>query len=802
MRVSLAITGVGVVSPVGLSGLVAMHSVRSGMSRLAMQRIPDRVREWIAGGAVPTWVTGVRQRRLLALAIQAMNAALARAECDPNDPGTARHIAVLLGGPERGRPGYGLLSGDIALRQLIADTELASFGRLETVEAGACSAQAGLARAAELFATTSITRCVIGAADTQLQLRTIRWHEDQIRLKCSYATDGLMPAEAAAFVVVEPEDAARARGVPIVARILAVNTAMEAATVLSDLPNAATGMAGAVRGTLEDAGVRPAEVGMVWSDLNGESYRAREWAFTEVRLGFTDSTELMHPADCHGDLGAATDANLLGLAALSHASGWSGGCPALIVSGSEGGWRGATLVAPGDRPRAVPLVMSGTPHVLSEEFRVPDYRAEPDFRASTDPPKAYFEWQLREGHRDELASLHYQRTTLLLDGTVPWPRLQQPEQRMLNHVDAVVASGPVAMAAVADGLQSDEEGEAFAAAFLLGVLPSPANVDRIATSIENAGPARLAGVTAGLRHAPSSDGLRGLIRRLAESANPAAQAVALSVAAFRHLGLSSRLPDVSRTSPVPLALAVAEAAGRLRLVEAAVIERLLLHANVEVRTAALLSLWRTIPHRAAAFARVNIAMDEEFGGAPSLCVGMHGAPQDERLLVGCLESGRVTRSVVRALGVLGTPAAAARLIDLLSGDDEDMKTAAATSLQLMSGLRDRERVLLPIRDDEGSVDSREFERPTTQRDPWMAWRHEHRIDEVPGVRWRQGSAFSWGACLDELEAPSSSSDARMRASLELSSAPAVIPFEPEWFVPLQRDALAAWRSWWIRQGER
>ena len=49
MTLRLAITGVGMQTPVGLTGLVALHSVRSGITRLARQPLPDRGGEWVVG---------------------------------------------------------------------------------------------------------------------------------------------------------------------------------------------------------------------------------------------------------------------------------------------------------------------------------------------------------------------------------------------------------------------------------------------------------------------------------------------------------------------------------------------------------------------------------------------------------------------------------------------------------------------------------------------------------------------------------------------------------------------------------
>src|SRR5439155_24869641 len=226
-------------------------------------------------------------------------------------------------------------------------------------------------------------------------------------------------------------------------------------------------------------GVAAQDVDAVWCDLNGESYRAREWAFTEIRLKFQTHTELMHPADCHGDLGATSDTNLLALAAQAQATGWAHRKPLLVFTGSEVGVRAATVIGPppeGQAPVAL-QVTEKLPGLVTTNLDVPALGPDDvDPKESEDPPRIYFEWQLRQEHLEDLASIYYQRKRILLDPELPWPRAREPEQRILNHLDAAVAGGATSAWAVASGLKSDEEGLCFAGTLLLGVLPNSRNL--------------------------------------------------------------------------------------------------------------------------------------------------------------------------------------------------------------------------------------------------------------------------------------------------------------------------------------
>jgi len=801
---SLAVTGIGMLSPVGLTGLIALHSIRSGVSRLTLQPFPDRVREWIVGSSIPKWVPLVTDERLAALAFDAISAALERADVPLTDADALGATALILGCPETGRPGYQFPPAEKGrAADWTRQTVLEAFGTVDVVAGGSCSAQFSLGRAADLLAKPSIRRCVVGAVDTQLQLRTIRWHEANSRLKCSYVTDGLIPAEAACFVVVESEATARARGAKILARIASVNVAREAATILSDRPNTAAALTKVVRATLAEAGVRSGDVGMVWSDLNGESYRAREWAFTEVRLGFTASTELMHPADCHGDIGAATDANLLGLAALCHGTGWSDGKPLLVISGSEGGLRAATLLMPGDDGAGFLLQVSRRlPRAFTTNFRVPPPPVPPDdFRRSEDPPRSYFEWQLQEEHRDALASLHYQRNTILRDETIPWPRLREPEQRMLTHLDAAVASGPTSMAVVAAAVRADEEGLAFAGSLLLGTLPNQDNFSLIVAACEQAAAPQLAGIAAGLTHAAPSEALDGFIAHSIESSNPTLQAMAISVAAKRHLNIGPMVARLGEVADASLAKAIADAAWCMRMDDVGgALQRLLSHQRPDVRQSAMLALLRLVPDRAAAFARSRLDLNTEFGGALATCIGVAGDISDAHLLLAVLERNPADLATVTALGILGAPDSVPQLIGLLHSGSEDMKLAVASALDLVSGLRARERVMR-VSDpetsaEESTVEAREVEQCVTSPEYWTNWWHGQRSRLQTNVRWRRGGYFTLNSCIAELADARSTLTSRRRAYMELTTlAPVRIPFEPDWFVARQEHAIEAWKSW-------
>jgi hypothetical protein len=235
-------------------------------------------------------------RHLEALARAAVAQAWQYATMRRPDSAPAR-IAVLIGAPEPGRPGFFFPATDGDGLDFIDSLGLAGVVHGGIVRAGPCHGHVALQRAAELFKRDFADACVIASADSLLQIRAVRWLEDQSRLKCSYVNDGLMPAEGAACVVVEPECGRSG------ARHPSSRPSCRSPPPPNRPPSLATSehrgrLTAAARTALVDASMEGSRLGDGLERPHGESYRAREWAFTEVRLGVETRTELQHPADC------------------------------------------------------------------------------------------------------------------------------------------------------------------------------------------------------------------------------------------------------------------------------------------------------------------------------------------------------------------------------------------------------------------------------------------------------------------------------------------------------------------------
>src|SRR5262249_36942600 len=95
---------------------------------------------------------------------------------------------------------------------------------------------------------------------------------------------------------------------------------------------------------------RAGQIHRVITDMSGERWRALEWALVETRCLNVLATgwQHWHPADCFGDIGAASSVAHAALAARAFERGYAGAGGVLLFAASQRGERAAaTLWPPG-----------------------------------------------------------------------------------------------------------------------------------------------------------------------------------------------------------------------------------------------------------------------------------------------------------------------------------------------------------------------------------------------------------------------------------------------------------------------
>ncbi len=207
---------------------------------------------------------------------------------------------------------------------------------------------AGLAEAIRdaiaVMASNQVDRCIVGAIDSRAEAGFLKAAARRGLLRTMDNPVGLIPGEAAAFVLLErPRDAARAR-LAVVATITA--TAIGAAPT-DLLAKDWTPSGGEFTDVLRTAlGVAP-RVAFSIGDLNGTERRADEWGNALARLRaehVIPDLPAWFPAISFGDTGAASGAVGLCVAARAFARRYAPGGTGVVWLSSESGAKAAIVV--------------------------------------------------------------------------------------------------------------------------------------------------------------------------------------------------------------------------------------------------------------------------------------------------------------------------------------------------------------------------------------------------------------------------------------------------------------------------
>jgi 3-oxoacyl-[acyl-carrier-protein] synthase I len=334
----VAIHASGMITGVGLSAPSTCAAIRCAIDRFADTRFVDKGGEWIVGSSVPLAGRWQGRRKLVKLLAAAIAECLGQAvDLTPSA------IPLLLCVAERSRPGR--LGG--LETELVAEVEAelgASFHRRSMVIArGRVAGAVGVAMARRLVYEERIPFCLVAGVDSLLHAPTIAAYDAGDRLLTSKNSDGFIPGEAGAAVLI---GAPRSSTEPELL-CLGVGEGVERATIDSEQPLRADGLVQAIRAAGADAGRGIDATDFRLTDLNCEHYGFKEAAFALQRTLRVHKEEypIWHPADCIGEVGAAVGPCVLGVALAAARRGYAPGPGALCHFGNDDGERVALILA-------------------------------------------------------------------------------------------------------------------------------------------------------------------------------------------------------------------------------------------------------------------------------------------------------------------------------------------------------------------------------------------------------------------------------------------------------------------------
>lgn len=341
---SICIIGIGAITPVGLDAVTTAAAVRAGIS--GFQEHPYMINqegEPYVLAMVPSIepdIVGV-ERYIELITPSIIEALTPLQHLSPEQ----HEINVILGLPEQ-RPG---IQDDLAERVTGSvrsiNTEHYKINDVRTAYKGHSAGLMALESASRLLSDGECEFCLAGGVDSYIDSDTLDWIEDNEQLHIPSNAWGFIPGEAAAFCLLCTAKTASQYKLPTKVKLLATATAREENRIKTKTVCIGKGLTSAVSGVLQELpeGVK---INQTYCDQNGEAYRADEFGFMLARLSehFVDPSEYMAPADCWGDVGAASGPLFINLLSVAAEKEYSNGQVSLLWTSSEGGERSAAIL--------------------------------------------------------------------------------------------------------------------------------------------------------------------------------------------------------------------------------------------------------------------------------------------------------------------------------------------------------------------------------------------------------------------------------------------------------------------------
>jgi len=341
-RARVYVVAVGATTPLGRDAWSSAAAVRASVSGFTDHPyIVDTVGEPMRI-AMSSWLDigchGIR--RFEALLFPAIEQLYAEVRLERARVG----LIVALPAPRPGLPA-GL---EDALRSSVADAFGNRFTMFSTFSVGHAGGLLAAKAAKQKIEEGVLEACVIAGVESYLDAVTLEWLEASDQLHGAGSLNnawGFIPGEGAGAVLLASESTVSRSGAKPLSYLVGVGAAVEQNQIKTQTVCVGDGLTAAFRNGL--AGLPPGgRVTDVYCDMNGEPYRADEFGFAILRTSelFAGASDFVAPADCWGDVSAASGPLCLMLATVAGVKSYAKGNHAIVWASSEEGARAAALI--------------------------------------------------------------------------------------------------------------------------------------------------------------------------------------------------------------------------------------------------------------------------------------------------------------------------------------------------------------------------------------------------------------------------------------------------------------------------
>ena len=335
--IPIALLRTGLVTSVGMTAAASCAAIRAKLTNPSTTLFLDSAGEWIVGHSVALERPWSGRMKLVKMAVRAIEQAL---EGTPHEEWGA--IPLLLCLAENGRPGRIEALDEEVFAGIQNELGVRFAPSSQVIARGRVSVAAALSAARSLIGKAAASRVLIAAADSLLSGPTLSAYERADRLLTSRNSNGFLPGEGGAALLVGADTGSRPREL----LVCGVGFASEAATLEAAQPLRGEGLALAIRAALQDAGCGLREVDLRVTDNSGEQYYFKEAALAMLRLLRVRKEEfdIWHPAECIGEAGAVAGLAVLIVAEAACRKAYAPGPGILCHIANDAGERAALVL--------------------------------------------------------------------------------------------------------------------------------------------------------------------------------------------------------------------------------------------------------------------------------------------------------------------------------------------------------------------------------------------------------------------------------------------------------------------------
>lgn len=332
----LAITGVGMVTGVGLNAPATCAAIRCAIDNFQETRFMDQGGEWIMGCEVPLEQPWRGKTKLIKMAAVAINECLVG-----NNLIDPKETPLLLCLSEHERKGRVIDDDNRFFLDLQEELGVEFHEKSLVIARGQVGVAVALKHARHLIHDLKIRHVLIAATDSLLVATTLAHYEEYERLLNSQNSNGFIPGEAGAALVVQsvhtkPESQLICHG---------LGFGIEKAHVDSEEPLRADGLTAAIKESLNDAVCEMGDLDFRITDISGDQYYFKEASLALLRLlrKRKEAFDIWHPADCIGEIGAVMGLVMIAVLKVACEKNYSKGHRILAHLGNDDGKRSSII---------------------------------------------------------------------------------------------------------------------------------------------------------------------------------------------------------------------------------------------------------------------------------------------------------------------------------------------------------------------------------------------------------------------------------------------------------------------------